>query len=93
MNTTTQFLYNMWNTQIYNPDLIHVAIVCVVGIILLIITRYILLYHIGLSIILVEAHAISSKKKILWDLILMKDIQSEMEKELEQASLRATFQG
>jgi hypothetical protein len=33
-----------------------------------------------------------SKKHVLSDLILMKDIQSEMEKDIEGASLRATFQ-
>ena len=33
------------------------------------------------------------KKETLSDLILMKDIQTELEKEIEQAMLKATFQG
>jgi hypothetical protein len=35
---------------------------------------------------------LETKKRVLSDLILMKDIQTEMEHEIEQASLRATFQ-
>lgn len=35
--------------------------------------------------------ALSKKKKTLNDLILMKDIQSELEKEIEQAILKAAF--
>jgi len=40
-----------------------------------------------------EKRMLENKKNILTDLILMKDIQSEMEKEIEQATLKATFQG
>jgi hypothetical protein len=39
-----------------------------------------------------DTKAIASKKNVLSDLILMKDIQTEMEREIEQASLKATFQ-
>lgn len=35
--------------------------------------------------------ALARKKKTLGDLILMKDIQTELEKEIEQAVLKAAF--
>jgi len=54
---------------------------------------FIFLYSIGALLLFRDNLALKSKKKTLSDLILMKDIQTEMEKELEQASLRATFQG
>ena len=39
-----------------------------------------------------DAIALKKKKNTLGDLILMKDIQTELEKEIEQAMLKATFQ-
>lgn len=46
----------------------------------------------GALLIRTEQKNIEKKKHILGDLILMKDIQTEMEKEIEQAMLKATFQ-
>jgi hypothetical protein len=40
-----------------------------------------------------DAKELRKKKETLSDLILMKDIQTELEKEIEQAMLKATFQG
>ncbi len=54
--------------------------------------RYSMLYVMGALLIRTEQKNIEKKKHILGDLILMKDIQTEMEKEIEQAMLKATFQ-
>ena len=54
---------------------------------------YAYLFTIGFVILWREKRTLQNKKNILTDLILMKDIQSEMEKEIEQATLKATFQG
>lgn len=93
MNLTTQFLYNIGNMALYTPELVDIAVWIIVSLVLVVLMRYIFLFHIGLFTIWRESRLISAKKHVLSDLILMKDIQSEMEKELEQASLRATFQG
>jgi hypothetical protein len=92
MTLTTQFIYNMGNITLYKPDMVHVAIALIVGAVLLVLLRYVLMYHAGFFIVWHESRVIASKKHILGDLILMKDIQTEMEKDLEQASLKATFQ-
>ncbi len=92
MILTTQFIYDMSNITLYQPEITHVAIVLVGGAVLLLILRYILHYIAGFSIVWHERRVIASKKHILGDLILMKDIKTEMEKDLEQASLKATFQ-
>lgn len=49
--------------------------------------RYAVLYSISYHADRVLAH----KKKTLGDLILMKDIQTELEKEIEKAILKAAF--
>ena len=52
-----------------------------------ILTKYATLYSISYHADRTLAH----KKKTLGDLILMKDIQTELEKEIEQAILKAAF--
>lgn len=93
MNLTTQFLYNIANMALYRPSIVDIVIWIIVSIVFIIVARYVFLYHIGWFTVWREARSIAAKKQVLGDLILMKDIQSEMEKEIEQASLRATFQG
>ncbi|MBP9779845.1 hypothetical protein KBD33_04470 [Candidatus Gracilibacteria bacterium] len=90
---SVQFLYIIENLYLYSPDIVHVIIAIVIGIILPIVLRYTYLYSIGYAILWREKRMLQNKKNILSDLILMKDIQSEMEKEIEQATLKATFQG
>ena len=75
------------------PELTDVLIAITLGLFLIVLLRFTLLYHIGFFIVVHEAQSIAAKKHVLSDLILMKDIQTEMEKDLEQASLKATFQG
>ncbi len=55
--------------------------------------RMLFLYGYGFFLIKEDASKLAERKKTLWDLILMKDIQTELEKEIEQAMLKATFQG
>ena len=62
-----------------------------IGLILLF--RWIFLYSYGWSLVSRDAFDLKKKKETLTDLILMKDIQTELEKEIEQAMLKATFQG
>ncbi len=93
MNLTTQFLYNISNTALYTPELSHTMIAIVVSAVFLFVLRYVFLYHIGFFVVWHEKRTLEAKKNVLTDLILMKDIQSEMEKDIEKASLKATFQG
>lgn len=55
--------------------------------------RWVFLYGYGYMMVRGDAHELSKKRNTLNDLILMKDIQTELEKEIEQAMLKATFQG
>ena len=43
------------------------------------------------SIAFIADQVLANKKKTLSELILMKDIQTELEKEIEQAILKAAF--
>jgi hypothetical protein len=88
-----QFLYIIENLYLYNPDIIYSVIAIILWVIFLVVLRYLYLYGIGYIVLWKEKKALQNKKDILSDLILMKDIQSEMEKEIEQATLKATFQG
>jgi hypothetical protein len=88
-----QYLHIIDNLLLYTPDIIHTIVALVLWIILSVVLYFVYMYSIGYVLIWKEKRAIENKKNILSDLILMKDIQSEMEKEIEQATLRATFQG
>jgi hypothetical protein len=65
MILTTQFIYDMSNVTLYKPEMIHVGIALIVGAILLVILRYVLLYHAGFFIVWHESRVIASKKHIL----------------------------
>ncbi len=55
--------------------------------------RQAFLYSYGAHLVKRDIAQIEAKKRTLSDLILMKDIQTELEKEIEQAMLKATFHG
>jgi hypothetical protein len=55
--------------------------------------RYVFLYGYGYKVVLRDANDLRKKKETLSELILMRDIQTELEAEIEQAMLKATFQG
>lgn len=90
---TVQFLYIIENLYLYRPDILDTIVALILSILIIGILRYFFLYAIGYVLLYREKRALENKKHILSDLILMKDIQSEMEKEIEQATLKATFQG
>lgn len=93
MNPTTQFLYTLDNLSEYSISFLQVGIVLVAGMIAMFFLRFSLHYVSGALLVRRDRKVIEEKKQVLGDLILMKEIQTELEKEIEQASLKATFQG
>jgi len=55
--------------------------------------KIILTYIAGAITLYREKSEERKKQNTLNDLILMKDVQTELDKEIEQATLKATFQG
>lgn len=53
---------------------------------------YLSIFCTGIIWIFADKREIIRRKRVLSDLILMKDIQTELEKEIEQATLKAAFQ-
>ncbi len=92
MNYANIFTYTYTNLDLYAPNIIAgiVGIVAFIGI--LFVLRYIFLISIGAYMLFSEKKSLKKKKRILQDLILMKDIQTELEKEIEQATLKSAFQ-
>ena len=89
---TTQFLYNYINLSLYTPSLVDTLIAFVLAFVFIFTLRWVLMALFGFFLVRYDLRLIASKKNVLADLILMKDIQTEMEREIEQASLKATFQ-
>jgi phosphotransferase system glucose/maltose/N-acetylglucosamine-specific IIC component len=90
---STQFLYFLENLDIYSPTLPHVITAVLIGILFMIVFRFFFEYLAGFFMLRDDRKNIENKKNTLSDLILMKDIQTELEQEIEQATLKATFQG
>jgi hypothetical protein len=90
MNEKFNYLLENLNTS---PQIIEMIFGLIIGVVCIILVRFIFLYSYGYKIVLREAYELKKKKETLSDLILMKDIQTELEKEIEQAMLKATFQG
>jgi hypothetical protein len=88
-----KFTYIIENLSLYSPTMSEMGIGLFLGIGSIIFMRYIFLYGYGYKLVLHDARELRKKKATLSDLILMKDIQTELEKEIEQAMLKATFQG
>lgn len=93
MSLDIRFNYILENLLLYHPSWITVGCGLIFGVIAMILLRMIFLFFYGLLLLREDAIALKKKKNTLWDLILMKDIQTELEKEIEQAMLKATFQG
>lgn len=93
MDFTWTFNYNLANLWLYWDISIAIFLATtLLFIITTIISRYIFLAIAGLHLLYIERKKIENRKKTLNDLILMKDIQTELEKEIEQATLKAAFQ-
>ena len=92
MDFTGVFSYNN-DYLITQPQNIAIfAVVTIVFVVLVVVMRYTFLGFAGLYLLREEKKVLENRKKTLSDLILMKDIQTELEKEIEQATLKAAFQ-
>jgi len=93
MDSNNQFQYIYANLSLYqfHEDWAMVSIVLIGGIILMAICYLCIRYFSLYSVYRQTQRALAKKKKTLGDLILMKDIQTELEKEMEQALLKAAF--
>lgn len=92
MNVSTQFLYALENLSEYSTSFVQVVIALVIGIVAMVSLRMLFQYVAWAMLVYKDHKAIEAKKQVLGDLILMKEIQTELEKEIEQAALKATFQ-
>ncbi|MBC7503622.1 hypothetical protein H7169_01510 [Candidatus Gracilibacteria bacterium] len=93
MESVNQFHYIYENIAIYQfrSDWIIFLSIVIFGIITMALLYYINRYF-SLQVAIYHADSLlAKKKKTLGDLILMKDIQTELEKEIEQAILKAAF--
>ena len=88
-----KFNYVIDNLSLSSPGMIEILAGLILAIIGIIVMREVFLYGYGYRVVMREAKELQGKKNTLSDLILMKDIQTELEKEIEQAMLKATFQG
>ena len=92
MDYTGIFPYNPQNlllAQVSMESALMWAVGLTVG---YIVVRFLLFTITNIYLILVDRRQLARKKQMLGDLILMKDIQTELEKEIEQATLKAAFQ-
>ncbi len=87
-----KFPYVLDNLNLYTPGMVEIIVGFIFSIIIIIAFRWIFLYSYGWRVVRHDAEELRKKKETLTDLILMKDIQTELEKEIEQAMLKATFQ-
>ncbi len=88
-----KFSYILENLSLTSISTIETIIGIIVASMLVIGMRWVFLYSYGWKLVSQDAYDLRKKRETLWNLILMKDIQTELEKEIEQAMLKATFQG
>lgn len=93
MEVISQFSYIYSNLSLYQfqANWIFWGFILILGMVLMAFTYYASRLLSLYAIIYHSERALARKKKTLWDLILMKDIQTELEKEIEQAILKAAF--
>ncbi len=92
MNYTGIFTYDT-SVLLTAPNSLVVAIIVIIlSAIFVLAARYLLLACVGMFLIYQDRKKFANRKKTLSDLVLMKDIQTELEKEIEQATLKAAFQ-
>lgn len=94
MQTVEKFQYIYSNLSLYqfHMDWILAGMVIGGGIVAILVT-YMLIRIVALLWRQREERlTFKKKKKLLDDLVLMKDIQTELEKEIEQAILKSAFQ-
>ncbi len=93
MESSDQFQYIYDNLALYNfqQDWLIFVSTLIFWCVLMISSYYAILGTFLQSKVFIADQALAKKKKTLGDLILMKDIQTELEKEIEQAVLKAAF--
>lgn len=92
MDFTGVFTYNNANLAVAPQSAAIVFAVAIFFLVVTLILRFALLAFNGFLLLLKEKKMFETKKRTLNDLVLMKDIQTELEKEIEQATLKAAFQ-
>lgn len=92
MDFTGVFTYNADYLIIGTQNIILSLSIIVIFVIVLIALRMLFLGAAGWLLLRQDRKQHENRKKILSDLVLMKDIQTELEKEIEQATLKAAFQ-
>lgn len=90
-NNQFQFLYDNILLYQFNSDWVVLAIAIIIWIICMIWLYYVILFGSLKSIEITADKLLAKKKKTLTELILMKDIQTDLEKEIEEAILKAAF--
>lgn len=92
MDFTGVFTYN--NEYLIAEPQNALIVIAIAGLFLVatLVARFVFLAVSGFFLILKEKKMLETRKKTLSDLVLMKDIQTELEKEIEQATLQAAFQ-
>lgn len=89
MNAT---FYNAKNLALYTPDIMQAGIAITIFVVGIFLLRWIFIVIAGMYWVHVDTTRFKNKQKTLSDLILMRDIQTELEKEIEQSTLKAAFQ-
>ncbi len=93
MNTFESTFYNVKNLDLYTQGNIFIVIFSVfIWLAILYGVKIVLTYIAGAITLYRERREEQKKQNTLNELILMKDVQSELDKEIEQATLKATFQ-
>jgi predicted tellurium resistance membrane protein TerC len=77
----------------HTPGIVEMIVGMIFAVAFLLTMWMVFYYGYGSILVWHDQREIRQKKETLTDLILMKDIQTELEKEIEQAMLKATFQG
>jgi hypothetical protein len=93
MDNINQFQYIYENISLYQfqSDWLIFLATLIFWVVIMISSYYAILTSSLKSIAYITDQILANKKKTLSELILMKDIQTELEKEIEQAILKAAF--
>lgn len=92
MDFTWAFTYDLKNLIIPSPDIVSTLLYLGIFTVTMIVLYYLCIFVAGIYIVYRDNKIMENKKRTLNDLVLMKDIQTELEKEIEQATLQAAFQ-
>lgn len=92
MDFTGVFTYNSSYLATEPQSLVIVFVVAILFLIATIFARFLSLAIAGIFLLRKDRKILETRKSTLADLVMMKDIQTELEKEIEQATLKAAFQ-